>query len=58
MMYYKTDMDLNNLQIKHDELDKQIKKLYNTTRMDDVELKALKIEKLKLKDQIEKAVRR
>ena len=57
-MYWKTDMDLNNLQIKHDELDKQIKKLYNTTRMDDVELKALKIEKLKLKDQIEKAVRR
>ena len=51
-------MDLNNLQNKHDELDKQIKKLYNTTRMDDVELKALKIEKLKLKDQIEKAVRR
>ena len=57
-MYWKTDMDLNNLQIKHNELDKQIKKLYNTTRMDDVELKALKIEKLKLKDQIEKAVRR
>ena len=51
-------MDLNNLQIKHNELDTQSKKLYNTTRMDDVELKALKIEKLKLKDQIEKAVRR
>ncbi len=51
-------MDLNNLQMRHDKLDKQIKKLYNTTRIDNVELKALKIEKLKLKDQIEKAVRR
>ena len=51
-------MDLLNLKNKHDELHKQIKKLYNTTRIDNVELKALKIEKLKLKDQIEKAVRR
>ena len=51
-------MDLLNLKNKHDELDKQIKKLYNTTRIDNVELKALMIEKLKLKDQIEKAVRR
>ena len=51
-------MDLLNLKNKHDELDKQIKKLYNTKRMDDIELKTLKIQKLKLKDQIEKAVRR
>tara|TARA_B100001057_G_C22543354_1_gene830514 strand:- start:382 stop:537 length:156 start_codon:yes stop_codon:yes gene_type:complete len=51
-------MDINNLQMRHDKLDKQIKKLYNTTRIDNVELKSLKIEKLKLKDQIEKAVRR